>query len=525
MALYLLLCVASGLIGLVSPLIIGLVITAVSQGALSLREPFGLCCAAVVAQLACALLAYASELLNLDLQAHAGYLLNKRTVEHVERLPESFFYGFDSALYSQRINHDSNDLVIFVMDALVQTVANALTIISVLAVLLAIDVKISLVCLLLGVSAACFYCLSRRVLFESGKEVQDRSSSFFARLLEWVDAIPFIRRHSAHGWFSSRLDSSFRDLYEALFVNQKASARFTAQNAAVEAIAYGCILLLAVSEISDGNMGVGYLATALGYYSSLSGAILYFMKWGKSYQDARVCYARLCEIWELEEEPNGALGISDIRRVSVQDLRITLADADRRLEYGSLDFARDRGVYAIVGPNGSGKTTLVNALLGLCQGAYGGHIKINDVDLARVDRRALRACGIGCVEQDPLIVCGSLWDNLTLFAEGCDASEVAYYVEQLGLQALLEDLPNGMDTVLDGHGRSISGGERQKIAIVRLLLKDPKAMFFDEPTSALDEASREALIEILRSKKRDHLIVVVSHDQKLVDACDEVIRI
>ena len=90
---------------------------------------------------------------------------------------------------------------------------------------------------------------------------------------------------------------------------------------------------------------------------------------------------------------------------------------------------------------------------------------------------------------------------------------------------LVSTLPKGLDGVLDEQNHNISGGEKQKIAIIRVLLKDSPVMLFDEPTSALDGVSRSALIEILQQKKRDHIVIVVSHDSDLLEACDAVIEL
>ena len=77
----------------------------------------------------------------------------------------------------------------------------------------------------------------------------------------------------------------------------------------------------------------------------------------------------------------------------------------------------------------------------------------------------------------------------------------------------------------DEQNHNISGGEKQKIAIIRLLLQNPSVMLLDEPTSALDRASRSVLIDILQQKKRNHIVIVVSHDSDLLEACDAVIEL
>ena len=79
-----------------------------------------------------------------------------------------------------------------------------------------------------------------------------------------------------------------------------------------------------------------------------------------------------------------------------------------------------------------------------------------------------------------------------------------------------------MQSVIDAHRVALSGGEKQKIAIIRMLLKDPEVMLLDEPTSALDAASRSHLIDLLKDFRKDHLVIVVSHDEELLAVCDEV---
>ena len=93
----------------------------------------------------------------------------------------------------------------------------------------------------------------------------------------------------------------------------------------------------------------------------------------------------------------------------------------------------------------------------------------------------------------------------------------------LGLDEMIASVENGAAAMLDGGKGGVSGGEKQKIAIVRQLLKSPDVMLFDEPTSALDAKSRGALIKLLHEIKRDHIVIVVTHDEEMLAACDEVI--
>lgn len=151
-----------------------------------------------------------------------------------------------------------------------------------------------------------------------------------------------------------------------------------------------------------------------------------------------------------------------------------------------------------------------------------GAVLYDGISQSEIDRYALRSECIGVTEQEPTVLEDTIEANLTLLSSDWDASNLDGYINEFGLCEMVSAAPNGLGTILNEKGLSISGGEKQKIAIIRLLLKDPSVMLFDEPTSALDSSSRNSLIRILQKKKGDHIVIVVTHDEELLSACDEV---
>lgn len=273
-------------------------------------------------------------------------------------------------------------------------------------------------------------------------------------------------------------------------------------------------------------MPVGFLLTALSYYSSANSALVNVLSWGKSYQSSKVSAQRLKRLWAMDEDANGSVRIGSPVSLVCKGLSICRPDTDRIIDYPKL-ISFNRGVlYGVSGANGSGKSTLLDGIAGLYPDDYVGTIAYDDVDLGQIDSINLRSYVVGIAEQEPDVVNGTLRENLTLLAgDNYPVLEVGRLVDQFGLTKLVSTLPKGLDGVLDEQNHNISGGEKQKIAIIRVLLKDSPVMLFDEPTSALDGVSRSALIEILQQKKRDHIVIVVSHDSDLLEACDAVIEL
>ena len=148
-------------------------------------------------------------------------------------------------------------------------------------------------------------------------------------------------------------------------------------------------------------------------------------------------------------------------------------------------------------------------ILGLYPDDTEGAVRYNGVSQRCIDRYALRRCRVSITEQEPPIVEGTILDNLTLLSDDYEMDKLNRMLVILGLDEMVASVENG--------------GEKQKIAIVRQLLKSPDVMLFDEPTSALDAKSRGALIKLLHEIKRDHIVIVVTHDEEMLAACDEVI--
>ena len=269
----------------------------------------------------------------------------------------------------------------------------------------------------------------------------------------------------------------------------------------------------------------GYLVTAVGYYGSLSTAMQYFLTWGKDYQASCVCYKRLRRIWDIQEERNGEARLDDLSAIECRQVGFSYPGTEKEVLVGRyLRFQKGR-LYGIAGANGTGKSVLLEILLGMYPDDTTGSVLYDGIDQLEIDRHALRADCIGVTEQEPSILEDTIEANLTLLSPGQDADGLNKHIDALGLREMVSAAPDGLETILDERRQNISGGEKQKIAIIRLLLQNPSVMLLDEPTSALDSRSRERLVQILQEEKRDHIIIVVTHDEVLLSACDEVYRI
>ncbi|MBM6908321.1 ATP-binding cassette domain-containing protein [Collinsella intestinalis] len=518
--LYFLVSLCSSIVALAIPLVIGMMVNQLIELDADLQDVLRLCLILFALGAVRGLLVFAANCLYVNVQAHAGYRLNADVLEHMQKLPQSYFESFDAAYVNQQINHDANNLLIFAISSSVQIASNAISLIAIVSILLAQNPMLAVVCIVLACSNGILYVQFRHKLFSKTYSMREQQSRFFSSLQAQLSDIEFIRRHALFRQYRMRLEESFGEFYPAVRDAQIINYQFELGNSIISAVVQAALFAVGAFEVISGALLAGYLISAMSYYESLSSSVQFFLTWGKTLQDNRVCYERLRRILDVEVENNGEKKKTSISSIELKNVSCSWQEGLPLLQDVSLRFEKGK-LYGIAGANGCGKSTLLDVLLGMGPGNLRGIVRYDGTDLREVDKYYLRENGVGIAEQSPKLVPGSMLSNLLLCAPNRDLSSLDTYLDIFDLR----DVVGGaFDEVSRSAGQQcvLSGGEKQKIAIVRLLLQSPEVMLFDEPTSALDAKSRSELISLLEQKKNQHVIIAVSHDERLLDACDVV---
>ncbi|HRP58574.1 ABC transporter ATP-binding protein, partial [Agriterribacter sp.] len=177
---------------------------------------------------------------------------------------------------------------------------------------------------------------------------------------------------------------------------------------------------------------------------------------------------------------------------------------------------------AFVGPSGSGKSTLVKLLVGLYRPVK-GEIYFNDIPASDIRYNEMRR-QIGFVTQDTQLFFGTIKDNLLFVKPGATDEEILHALHQASCDGMLARSAKGLDTVLGESGMKLSGGEKQRIAIARALLRHPRLLIFDEATSALDSLTEEAITETIKSisAQRDPITILIAHRLSTIMHADTI---
>ncbi|WP_093454144.1 ABC transporter ATP-binding protein/permease [Sphingomonas sp. YR710] len=196
-------------------------------------------------------------------------------------------------------------------------------------------------------------------------------------------------------------------------------------------------------------------------------------------------------------------------------------DPDREILKGVSFAIRPGGTLAVVGHSGAGKSTLARILYRFYD-VTGGHVTIDGQDLRQVSQASLRA-SIGIVPQDTVLFNDTIGYNIGYGREGASQAEIEKAAKGAAIHDFILSLPLGYNTRVGERGLKLSGGEKQRVAIARTLLKDPPVLILDEATSALDSRTEADIQSTLRGVEQGRTTIVIAHRLSTVSHADEII--
>jgi ATP-binding cassette, subfamily B, bacterial len=244
-----------------------------------------------------------------------------------------------------------------------------------------------------------------------------------------------------------------------------------------------------------------------------------------SYQEARASMDRLDEIYKTkpEEKPANPVFDNKIQSIDFKDLGFQYQSADKPAVM-DINLGIQAGeTVAFVGPSGSGKTTLVKLIVGLYKPTQ-GEIMINNKTSKVLDYEKFRN-RIGLVAQDTQLFAGTIRENLLFVNPKATDDEAVKALQAASAMTLIERGGKGLDTRIGEGGLKLSGGEKQRLAIARALLRNPDLIIFDEATSSLDSLTEEDITQTIRGiedVRGDMITVLVAHRLSTVSHADKI---
>ena len=320
-----------------------------------------------------------------------------------------------------------------------------------------------------------------------------------------------------------RLDESLKD-YE-LAANQSRHSLSLLNVAQTFIIMLGITIMLVMSAygIRNGDIDVGGFVVINAYMLQLYQPLNFL---GSVYREIRQSLTDMENMFSLLEVSTVSKDSrEDIPENNNADIRFNKVSFDydiRRTIIKDISFTVPNGKkVAIVGPTGAGKST-ISRLLFKFYNPKEGEIYINNININRVSQESLRQM-IGVVPQDTVLFNDTIYYNIVYGKIEANKEEVISAAKNADIHDFISALPDGYETIVGERGLKLSGGEKQRVAIARTILKNPKIFFFDEATSALDSSTEKEIQKNLENVSKDKTTLIIAHRLSTAANADNII--
>jgi ABC-type bacteriocin/lantibiotic exporter with double-glycine peptidase domain len=461
------------------------------------------------------LFGYINSIKHAKLQANMVFDINFEVIKHVKKLPISFFKDKDSVYLNQRINEDSNEIVNFMLSFIINLVTYVTSFIVVFYILVKKNVFLSIFVLFSIPLYLLLYYLFEKKLYKSTMDYKEKQNRFISYLNRQLSNISYIKLNSLFKTLDNELVSEYPKFLNSLIKYYKCSYNFSSLGSMLNKLFNVFLFLYGGISIYNNKMTIGDFIVIKSYYVMLLESVYNLTNILKTYPNAKVSYDRLNSILETKNEINGKFNLESIDSIEINNLNFKY---DEKNIINNFNYKFDKGnVYLIKGSNGSGKSTLLKVILGLHIDDFEGEIVYNGINIKDIDLYEIRKNIISIVDQEPLLLYSDIYRNITQNVKDIDVdfNLIKELIKEFNLKNIGSDFKNNNIT--------FSGGEKQKISIIRSLIKDYNVIIMDEPTSALDTNSTEYFLKKINTIKNDKIIIIISHDREIEQISDKII--
>ena len=323
---------------------------------------------------------------------------------------------------------------------------------------------------------------------------------------------------------AKRYDQGLQSFENAAVRSQTSLSFLNTGQSLIIATAVTLILWRATEGVIAGTMTLGDLVLVNSFmiqlYIPLNFLGVIYREIKQSLADMERLFSLLDQNREVADSPGAQPLVTQGARVEFSHVEFSY-EAKRQILF-DVDFTIPAGTTtAVVGHSGSGKSTL-SRLLFRFYDVNGGAIRIDGQDLRNITQQSLRAA-IGIVPQDTVLFNDSIEYNIAYGRPGASIDDIVAAARAASIHDFIESLPDGYKTMVGERGLKLSGGEKQRVAIARTLLKNPAILIFDEATSALDSKSEQAIQAQLKDIAKDRTTLVIAHRLSTIADAQQII--
>ena len=479
---------------------------------------------------------YVVKFTSVQFSANVLHRVRSRLLQKFVRVPVSYVEGRHSGDLGSRMNNDAATLEQVLENRFYEYVYHPIVFVCAFSYLFHINWKLLIFSVILMPSSSYLIGRLARPLDRMASEVQSQYGRINTTVQDTVDGVAVLKAYRLEGEFRSRFRGVLSRLFNDDVKVEKRKAWMGPVNTAQVWGTYFLCTILSAYLSAAGYITVGELLVFLVLINQLINPITALPGLISNYKLSLAAAGRIADILTAPEERIGGerLGGWNIRYVDGTPAMQTAAGAVLEAREVSFSYTPEQPVLkridftlymgrmlAIVGPSGSGKSTLLQLLCGF-QEPQSGELLLYGQSLRETALEDIRA-SMSFVSQQSYLFPGTVADNLRMANPQASLEQVIEAAKAANAHEFVSLLPEGYHTVVEEGGANFSGGQKQRLAIARALLKEAPILVMDEPTSALDTYSEELIHRALMRIRHRRAVIVVAHRLSTIVDADQIL--
>ncbi|MDO3721388.1 ABC transporter ATP-binding protein/permease [Marinobacter sp. chi1] len=448
-----------------------------------------------------------------------------RVFEHLHERELAYHLDRKTGALARDIERGTNGISFLLRFTLFNIVPTLLEILMVAAILLVVFSASYVVAILVAVVVYVLFSVKVtewRTRFV--REANDRDNQSNTRAVDSLLNYETVKYFNNEGYEAERYDRDLEQWESARLKNRLSLAALNTGQALIIGLALIGLMAMAVREVAAGEITLGDLTMINAYLIQL---FIPLNALGFVYREIRQALVNVERLFGLLADKPAIVDAPGAKPLTVAQGelafdRVFFAYRPDRAILTDVNFRIPAGhKVAVVGPSGAGKSTLARLVFRFFD-VDQGSIRIDNQDIREVTQDSLRAA-IGVVPQDTVLFNDTLYQNLAYGRPDATEAEVYEAARMANLEGFIHSLPDGYETRVGERGLKLSGGEKQRVAIARVILKNPPLLILDEATSSLDSLSEHAILGALREVSRQRTTLVIAHRLSTIRDADTIL--
>jgi ATP-binding cassette, subfamily B, bacterial len=476
-----------------------------------------------------ALLAFGTSYAQTRLMGGIGqrmlFKLRNTVFNKLQELPLAFFNQNKTGDLISRINNDTEKINLFFSQSLMQFIGTLATMTGAGIFLLSIHFELGLCTLVPAFLILIFTRVSASWIKKKNVTSLQRTGGLSAEIQESMANFKVIIAFNRRDYFRKRFEEANEQNYQAAKQAGVANNVFIPVYGFFASMAQLIVLTVGIYFIANGTFTVGLLVSYLAYSTNFYNPLRQLAALWTNFQMAMAGADRISHILNMESNLPVIPGTDHLQSSVLAEFRnVHFGYGDGVEILHHVNFTLEKGrTYALVGPTGGGKTTTASLLARLYD-PISGEVFLNGRDI-RSYEPSERTRKIGFILQEPFLFTGTVKDNILYGNEeyaSYSNDQLVDAIQNAGLQKLLAPFEKGLDTPLGSAGEGISLGQKQLIAFMRAVLRNPELLILDEATANIDTVTEQTLQEILNKLPATTTRVIIAHRLNTIQNADEI---